>query len=89
MLYRDVPRWLDARNAADYLDLERVVFLRLVKGGKLPAPSCQLGSRLPRWNSADLDRAMAPKRETAGAKEILDAMAQIIAQEGGELPLND
>ena len=84
-----MPRWLDARHAADYLDLERVVFLRLVKGGKLPAPSFHLGSRLPRWNSADLDKAMAPPRENVGAKEILDAMAQIIVQEGGDRPLND
>ncbi len=86
MLYRDAPRWLDARHAADYLDLERAVFLRLVKSGQLPAPSCQLGPRFPRWNSADLDRAMTPKAETPGAKDILDAMAQIIAQEGGEAP---
>lgn len=84
MYYSNAPRWLDARHAADYLDLERIVFLRMVKSGKLPAPSCELGPRFPRWNSTDLDRAMSPKAETPGAKEILDAMAQIIAQEGGE-----
>jgi len=79
-----MPRWFDARDAADYLGLERVVFLRLVKGGKLPAPSCQLGNRLPRWYSADLDKAMAPKPSASGAKEILAAMAEIIEQESGE-----
>jgi predicted DNA-binding transcriptional regulator AlpA len=79
-----LPRWLDARDAADYLDLERVVFLRLVKGGKLPVPSCHLGNRLPRWYSADLDHAMAPKASASSAKEILAAMAEIIEQESGE-----
>jgi hypothetical protein len=84
MPYRDAPHWLDARHAADYLDIERVVFLRLVEGGKLPTPSHQLGNRLPRWKAADLDRAMAPKGDASAAKEILDAMARIIMQEGGE-----
>jgi predicted DNA-binding transcriptional regulator AlpA len=79
-----MPRWLDARDAAAYLDLERAVFLRLVKGGKLPTPSCHLGNRLPRWHSADLDKAMTPKASSSSARELLAAMAEIIEQESGE-----
>ncbi len=86
MHYGDIPRWLDARHAADYLDLERIAFLRLVKSGKLPEPSRHLGNHLPRWRSTDLDRAMFPKVVPSGAKEILDAVAEIIEEEGGDRP---
>lgn len=74
----DAHRWLDRDAVAERIS-ERVDRLpRLVRDGKLPAPSYHLGPRSPRWWSADIDAMFrrglpsGPKGAAGLAEAILE-----------------
>jgi hypothetical protein len=51
-------RWLNPDEAARYLCVRPSDLRRLVKGGKIPPASYNLGPRLPRYDRLALDAAM-------------------------------
>lgn len=53
----DAPRWLDPDAAAAYLSVRVDALGRLVRQGRIPAPSYALGERSPRWDKLKLDEA--------------------------------
>lgn len=52
------PRWIDQRQAADYLGITDRTLRRMIAAGKLPA--YRLGPRLLRIDVADLDALLRP-----------------------------
>lgn len=70
------PRWLDTRADADYISVRPDALARLVKAGRVPAPSYPLGPRNPRW-----DRLLLDSRFEGGAASTdIDQVAQAIAE---------
>jgi len=55
----DIDRWLDPDGAASYLKVRPDELRRLVREGKIPPASRQLGPRRPRWDRIALDLALA------------------------------
>src|SRR5574340_1004798 len=77
------PRWLDARAAVQYLTLDDAGALkRLVKQGRIPAPSYHLGPRSPRWDREALDLALAGGEASGSTtrKAVSDAVQAILAE---------
>lgn len=75
------PRWLDREALAAHICVRVDELPRLMRAGKLPAPSTHLGPRSPRWWSADVDarfgRAVAsPPRGAAGLAQAIEAQAR-------------
>ena len=52
------PRWLDRDHAAQHLCIRPDELRRIVKAGRIPAPSYHLGPRKPRWDRLAIDAAM-------------------------------
>lgn len=50
-------RWLDTRATAEYISVNPSALPRLVREGRIPKPSYQLGPRSPRWDVETLDAA--------------------------------
>lgn len=77
------PRWLDADAAARHLCLRLDAFTRKVRTGIIPEPNLTLGSRTPRWWSADLD-AMMLRQDTASTnhKTAVQAFVEEIKAQG-------
>jgi hypothetical protein len=48
-------RWLKAEDAATYVGVRVDQMRRLVRAGKVPAPSYSLGPKSPRWDRLALD----------------------------------
>jgi len=71
------PRWLDARATGDYISVRPDALMRLVKAGRLPAPSYPIGPRNPRWDRLQLDRHF----EGGGAFTDINQAAQAIADD--------
>ena len=71
------PRWLDTEAAADYISVRPDTLARLVKAGRVPAPTYQLGPRNPRWDRLALDA----KFEGGAASSDIEQAAQAIAQD--------
>jgi hypothetical protein len=71
------PRWLPAREAADYVGYDTEGFRRAVRRGTLPQATYRLGKQSPRWDRMALDRAMGA--EDAGA-DIGEAVANVVEQ---------
>jgi hypothetical protein len=59
-------RWLDRKATANYICAHVDSLRRLVKSGKLPEPSYELGKRSPRWDRLALDAVFAPCRGIGG-----------------------
>ncbi len=75
------PRWLDREALAAHISVRVDEVPRLLRAGKLPAPSTHLGPRSPRWWSADIDatlgRAVAsPPRGAANLAQAIEAEAR-------------
>ena len=74
----DAPRWLDREACAAYVSVRVDELPRLVRRGKLPAPSYHLGPRCPRWDRLALDArfsggaASKPKGAAHLAQAILE-----------------
>lgn len=58
-------RWIDQREAAEYLGITDRTLRRMIAAGKLPA--YRLGPRLLRIDVADLDALMRPIPVGSGA----------------------
>lgn len=58
-------RWIDQREAAEYLGITDRTLRRMIAAGKLPA--YRLGPRLLRIDVADLDALMRPVPVGSGA----------------------
>lgn len=77
------PRWLDADAAARHLCLRLDAFTRKVRTGVIPEANYSLGTRTPRWWSADLD-AMMLRQDTAStnAQTAVRAFVEEIKAKG-------
>jgi hypothetical protein len=77
------PRWLDADDASDYLSLRIDAFSRLIRAGRIPAPSHHLGERTARWDREKLDLAMvgetASSADTTGTTNPTDTRKAVDA----------
>lgn len=68
----DPARWLDRDGLKAYvggLDNEKI--RRMVRAGKLPAPSYRMGPKSPLWWSADIDAALAGRVASAAGRPSL------------------
>lgn len=70
------PRWLCARDTADYICVRVGDLPRLVKQERIPAPAYLLGPRQPRWDRLALDACF----EGRSGSNDMEAAAQAIAQ---------
>ena len=59
-------RWIDQRQAADYLGITDRTLRRMIAAGKLPA--YRLGPRLLRIDVADLDALLRPVPVGGGSR---------------------
>lgn len=57
-------RWLSPEEAAEYLGVKEHHLPRLVRQGRVPAPSRQLGPRSPRYDRLALDSMMEGRQVT-------------------------
>ena len=64
------PNWLSPQGIADYLTCSLRTVQDLTKQGRLPV-SYHLGPRLPRYNTADVDRAMRKQDKDANQQPRL------------------
>ena len=71
------PRWLDPEDTARYISAQRREVTRLVREGKLPAPSLHLGPRQPRWDRTKIDALFDPG-QAQSSEAVLDAAVQAI-----------
>lgn len=71
------PRWLTLDEAAAYLRLREDRFRRMVRAGKLPAPSRRLGPRDPRWDRHALDQAMSGELTSTRGADHTDPDAAV------------
>ena len=79
------PRWLRPSDAAAYIGRHRDELPRLVKAGKIPAPSYHFGPRSPRYDRLALDAMMERRLSTEKTADQLEqeAVSAILA---GKLP---
>lgn len=66
------PRWLDRDALAVYISVRVDEVRKLLRAGKLPAPSYHLGPKSPRWDRLAVDacfegRAPSDKQDAAAA----------------------
>ena len=68
--------WWDRDRVARFIASDAYRLPRLVKAGKLPAPSFHLGPRSPRWWSLDIDARFRGKLPDApkGAEGLAEAI---------------
>lgn len=79
-------RWLSARRAAEYLDVRPDALQRLVKLGRIPAPSYQLGPRLPLWDRLELDRALGNNRRGNDPQTLMEKYLETVEQKQRRRP---
>ena len=76
------PRWLTPEAAAAHIG-ERVDRLpKLVRAGKLPAPSRHLGPRKPRYDRAALDAMFEAGAASGGIGQEVERVIQEIEAQG-------
>ena len=73
MVDDETGRWLSPSAVAQYLGVRVDAVPRLVRAGRIPAPSHALGKRQPRWDRRKLDAALSGEPETQTADDALDA----------------
>lgn len=76
------PRWLSAEGAARHLSVRVDAFLRMVRQGRVPAPSYALGPRTPRWDRQTLDAAIEPSTASTDPRTAVAALVQEIEASG-------
>jgi hypothetical protein len=59
-----IPRWLNPEQTASYVGRRVDELPRLVRAGKLPAPSLHFGPRSPRWDRVQLDSLFQPEQRS-------------------------
>lgn len=75
-----VPRWLTPEEAAAKLRVRPDALPRLVKQGRIPSPSYQLGPRSPRYDEAALDANMRGETASTDPRTAINALAAQIAR---------
>lgn len=75
-------RWLDREALARHICVKPSAVSRLLRDGRLPAPSYHLGPRNPRWDRAQVDAAFDGGLASANASQAIHALAQEIRQAG-------
>lgn len=70
------PAWLDRDALAAMICVPVHHVARLVKAGKLPAPSYHLGPRSPRWRGDDIDAMLAGTITSSGAAGLAQAIRE-------------
>lgn len=74
-------RWLRAEHAAAYLGIRPDALPRLVRAGKIPAPSYHLGARSPRYDRHALDAHMAGEVASTNPRTAVQSLvAEILTQ---------
>ncbi len=76
-------RWLDRQAAAAYIHVKESSLSRLVKAGRIPAPSRHLGPKQPRWDRLALDAAFQGGIASTDPNQVFEAIAQKILAKGG------
>jgi hypothetical protein len=78
-------RWLTPSAAADRLGIYPHELAKLVRDGKIPAPSRRLGIKRPRYDLEALDRAMADEglKAVSYDEQVSAVAARIAAQTKG------
>jgi len=79
---RPAPRWLNAEATAAYISVRVDALARLVKQGRIPAPSHELGDRSPRWDRLALDVMFEGGTASTDPRTAVTALAQQIEAEG-------
>jgi predicted DNA-binding transcriptional regulator AlpA len=67
-------RWIDRRDLAARLSIDRSAIPRLQRRGKLPPPSYHLGPKSPRWDVEAVDAMFAGR--VASAAPSIDDLVQ-------------
>lgn len=75
----DTARWLDRQALALHLKVTPDAIYRLQKRGRLPAPSYELGPRLPRWDREKVDARMEGGVASTDPRTAINALASTIA----------
>ena len=78
-------RWLDPDTAAAYLKVRPDDLRRLVREGRIPPASRQLGPRRPRWDRIALDAALAGEIRSS-APSSADAAVEAMRARHALLP---
>lgn len=73
------PRWLDRDALAAYISVRADAIARLLKSGRLPAPSYHLGPRQPRWDRDKVDATLSGGVASTDPRTAINALAQSIA----------
>jgi hypothetical protein len=68
-------RWLDREATARYISARVDHLPRLIRAGKLPAPSLHLGARSPRWDRESLDALFGAKIATIDPDMVVQSSA--------------
>ncbi len=74
-----LPRWLDRDGLAAHISVRPDAIHRLLKAGRLPAPSYHLGPRQPRWDRDKVDAALSGGVASTDARTAINALAAQIA----------
>jgi hypothetical protein len=74
------PRWLDAEAAAAYISVRVDELPRLRRAGKLPAPSCHLGPRKPRYDRLQLDAMFGGGTASTDVDSAVEGLLNDIAK---------
>jgi hypothetical protein len=74
----DAPRWLDREALARHICVRPGAVSRLLRDGRLPAPSYHLGPRNPRWDRGQVDAAFDGGLASADPSQAIHALAQEI-----------
>lgn len=72
-------RWLDRDALAAHICVRPDAIARLVRAGRLPAPSYHLGPRQPRWDRERVDATLAG--DVASARRGTLSLAEAIYAE--------
>jgi hypothetical protein len=75
-------RWLDPEAAARYIHVRPDALPRLVRAGRIPAPSYALGQRSPRWDRLALDSAFDGGTASTDNRKAAASIAQEIVEKG-------
>lgn len=65
-------RWLDSEATAKYISVRVAALPRLVRAGRIPQPTYDIGPRSPRWDKLALDATF----EGGSASTNLDQMVR-------------
>lgn len=73
-------RWLDRAATAAYTGRDKADLPRLVRAGKLPAPSYHFGPRSPRWDKLALEALFTGQQVRPSIHDMVQEHAREIAQ---------